>query len=126
MGKHLVVHRGRNQDRSLSGQQQCGEQIVGNPSCSAGDEVGGCRGDDNKIGFVTELYVGERRIAVPQRGQHRSPSQRFESYRTHELSRGRSEDHVHCGPDFGQQPRERAGLIARYSPRHAKNDVPAG
>ena len=124
-GVHLVVHRRRDQHRCGAGEQQRGEDVVGQALRHAGDEMRGGRRHDDEMGVLRQADVRERPSRLPEGGQDRAPGQRLECGGADELGGAAGEDDVHPGSGLGQAAGEQAALIAGDPARHAENDVPA-
>ena len=57
---HVVVHRGRDDDRAGRGERGAGEQVVGQAVGELGHRVGARRRDDEDVGVADQLEVADR------------------------------------------------------------------
>ena len=63
-GPHFGIHRWRNEDRSVGGQQNGGGEIVRVSSRHLGDEISRCGGDDDEIGVACQPYMADVELAL--------------------------------------------------------------
>ncbi len=55
--EHVVVHRGRDQNRSGGGEEERGQQVVREALRDPSDQVGGGWSDHDQVGLLTQLEM---------------------------------------------------------------------
>ncbi len=126
MGEHLVVHGRSEQHRRRGREQQAGQCVVSQPLRHARDQLRRGGSHDHHVGLLAPAHVVERRVAIPQRHQHRPAGQCLEGHRPHEFRGRTGQHHIDPRAGFGEVPGEIAALVAGDPARHAEDDVPAG
>jgi hypothetical protein len=98
-GPHLRIHRRRDQDRFVGGEQHGGGEIVGMAARHLRQQIGRRRRDDNEIGVARQTNVADIELAVriEQVGENALAAQRAGGERRDEMLRGGGEDTAHLG-----------------------------
>ena len=98
MGPHRVVHCRNNEYFRLGGEQDGGQKITRLAGRGARDEVGGRRGDDDRVRFTCEPDVIEGAAGIEQPAVHGASGEGFKGEAADELAAGRREHDVHLRP----------------------------
>ena len=121
---HLVVHRRTDEDGRGRGQQDRGQQIVGDARGHLADDVGRRRGNDDQFGeFGKGDVVDLEAPGHPEqvRGD-RVSGQGLEGERGDELAGMVGHDHPDLRPAPDQFPDQFGGLVGGNAAGHAQND----
>ena len=110
---HARIHRRRDQDRLVGCQQNRGRQIVGVTAGHFGEEVRGCRRNDNEIGVASKPDVPDVEFAlrIEQIGKSALSGERADGKRRHKMPCGRREDAAQSRSALLQAPDQIERLI---------------
>ncbi len=120
---HLGVHRGHQQDRAARDQQGRGQQVVGAPRGSAGQQIGGRRRHHHQVGGLAEPDVLDRGDVVEHPGGHRVTGQRLPGGTPDELQGRPGGHHPHVVPCLGEQPQQAGRLVGGDAPADTEQDA---
>ena len=122
---HQAIHRRRHEDRSVGGQHQRGQQIVGKAMRDLGQRIGSGRRDDDGVRPARQLDVAHRRFSglIPQRRTHRLAGQRLEGLCTDEAQRGFGHHHLHVAALLDEAARQFGGLVGSDAARQRQQDA---
>ena len=95
---HRRVHRGRDQDGLVGGQERGRRQVIGETMRHLGDQIGGRRGDHDQVRLARQADMADLGL-VGQReqvGEHPLPGQAGHRERGDELGAGAGQDAAHA------------------------------
>ena len=122
---HLLVHCRCCQQRAIAGQHHGRQQVICQPVCHLGQEVGRGRGNEDQVGFTREVdvrhVVGD--AAVPLVGIDRAARERLEGHWRHEVRGAFGHHHLYVGAGLAKQTYQLRGLVGRDAAGDAEYDA---
>ena len=124
---HHDVHRRRDEDLLVGGEQRRGGEVVRHPCRHAGEQIGGGGRDDDQIGLARQAdmphlaLVGER----PQIAIGLVLAEGGDRERRDELLRRRGQDAAHRRPALAQPADEVKALIGRDATGNDQKNAPS-
>ncbi|MNE01545.1 hypothetical protein D3C80_939890 [compost metagenome] len=122
---HGLVH-GRGQgNRSVGGQYQGCQQVIGDALGQARDQVGGGRRDQDQVGPLGQLDMahGGFRSRVKQVHVHGVPGQGLHGQGGYEFTAATGHDHAHFGAVLEEPANQFGALVGGNAAADAENDA---
>ncbi len=125
---HPGVHRRRHDDRRAAGTRDGGHGVTHQAGRQLADEVGGRRGEDDRIGRFRQLDVRDLLFGVQLEDvvEHGPMGEALEGQRSDEARRRGGHGDVDDGAPVAQHADQAHGLVGGDAARDADDDAPPG
>jgi hypothetical protein len=122
---HGLVHGRGDGDGSVGGQDQGGQQVIGDALRQAGDQVGSGRGDQHQIGPFGQFDMAHGGFGgrVQQIQVNRVAGQGLHGQRGDELTTAAGHDHAHFGALVEKPANQFCALVGGNAAADAENDA---
>ena len=122
---HARVHGRSQQNGRFGGQQRGGEHIVGNAAGQLGHQIGGSRGHQKQLGFLSQRDMLHVPAFGAGKGIHTDGplAEGLEGQGSHQTGGVLRHDNIHLMAQLLQPGDHLAGLIGRNAARYAHDDA---
>ena len=122
---HAAVHGRRHQHRASRGEEEGGQEVVGDAVGGLGQEIGRGRRHHEGIRPLGESHVldGLLTLRIEEAREDRPARERAEGEGAHEMLGVGRHHHCHLGSAGGQLPQEQHRLVGGDAARDTENDL---